>query len=167
MLGTNILAAQVAIGKTQVTNSSVSLEFGSQNRGVLLPWITSITSLIDAPNGTICFDLSDNRIKIKYAVGWMDFSQNDLGTTIDPVTSIDGALLQNSLNENTSSKTSIGNVSNANGILVLEDNNKAMILPKVASPHYNIVNPAPGMIVYDTDSKLIAFFNGKVWSYWK
>ena len=34
--------------------------------------------------------------------------------------------------------------------MVLADTNKAMVLPKVASPHLNIVNPAPGMMVYDT-----------------
>ena len=53
------------------------------------------------------------------------------------------------------------------GILVLADTNKAMVLPKVASPHLNIVNPSPGMMVYDTTSKQLAVFNGTVWSFWK
>ena len=53
------------------------------------------------------------------------------------------------------------------GILVLADTNKAMVLPKVASPHLNIVNPSPGMIVYDTTKKQLAVFNGTVWSFWK
>ena len=53
------------------------------------------------------------------------------------------------------------------GILVLADTDKAMVLPKVASPHLNIVNPAAGMMVYDTTSKQLAVFNGTVWSFWK
>ncbi|MFN8364299.1 MAG: hypothetical protein U0T78_03115 [Cloacibacterium normanense] len=52
------------------------------------------------------------------------------------------------------------------GILVLADTNKAMVLPKAASPHLNIVNPS-GMIVYDTTKKQLAVFNGTVWSFWK
>ncbi|WP_435524785.1 hypothetical protein [Chryseobacterium indoltheticum] len=38
----------------------------------------------------------------------------------------------------------------------MEDTDKAMILPKVASPHLNIINPAPGMMVYDTTAKQLA-----------
>ena len=53
------------------------------------------------------------------------------------------------------------------GLLVLADTDKAMVLPKVASPHLNIVNPAAGMMVYDTTSKQLAVFNGTVWSFWK
>ncbi|RXM39726.1 hypothetical protein BOQ62_09880 [Chryseobacterium sp. CH21] len=164
----NVFNSQVAIGKTAVSNSSVSLEFGAQNRGLLLPWVTSATTMTNTPNGTICFDLIDNRIKIKYAVGWQDFSQNSLGTTIDPVTTIDGRILQDPLTDIPTAKTSIGSSqSSSSAILILEDNNKAMILPKVASPHYNIINPSPGMMVYDTDSKMFAVFNGSMWTYWR
>ena len=52
-------------------------------------------------------------------------------------------------------------------ILVLEDANKAMVLPTVPNPHVNIVNPEPGMMVYDTTAKQLAVFNGTVWSFWK
>ncbi|WP_279195775.1 hypothetical protein [Chryseobacterium indoltheticum] len=61
----------------------------------------------------------------------------------------------------------IGTPTATPGILVLEDTNKAMILPRVASPHLNIINPAPGMMVYDTTAKQLAVFNGTVWSFWK
>ena len=43
----------------------------------------------------------------------------------------------------------------------------SMILPKVASPHLNIIKPAAGMIVYDSVSRQLAVYNGKVWSFWK
>jgi hypothetical protein len=60
----------------------------------------------------------------------------------------------------------VGTPSSVSGILVLEDANKAMILPKVASPHLNIISPAAGMMVYDTQKKQLAVFNGTVWSFW-
>lgn len=53
------------------------------------------------------------------------------------------------------------------GILILSDADKAMILPKVASPHLNIINPAAGMMVYDTVNRQLAVYNGTVWSFWK
>ena len=72
--------------------------------------------------------------------------------------------------ENTNAKVSIGTPTTAApaaGILVLEDQTKAMVLPRVASPHLNIIDPAPGMMVYDTTAKQLAVFNGTVWSFWK
>ncbi|EJL68345.1 hypothetical protein [Chryseobacterium populi] len=159
--------AQVAIGKTSVTNTSVSMEFETANKGLILPWTTSAASTAGAVDGTMIYDLSDHKVKVKYATGWKDLSVDTTGTTIDPLTNIDGSLIQDSANENASAKTSIGTVTSTPGILVLEDNNKAMILPKVASPHLNIINPAPGTMAYDTTAKLLAVFNGKVWSFWR
>lgn len=161
------LFSQVAIGKSSVSSGSVSLEFGTANRGIILPWVTSTAAVTGVVNGTMIYDLSDKKVKIKYASGWKDLSLETSGTTVDPLTGVDGVLIQNTATENTSAKTSIGTPTSAPGILVLEDTTKAMILPKVASPHLNIINPAPGMMVYDTFNKQLAVFNGRVWSFWK
>lgn len=160
-------SAQISIGKTDVTNSSVSLEFGAGERGIMLPWVNNVATVSGAVNGTMVYDLSDHRVKVKYASGWNDLSRETTRTTTDPVTGIDGVVIQNSANENISAKVSIGIPSSVPGILVLEDTDKAMILPRVANPHLTIINPAPGMMVYDTVSKLLAVFNGTVWSFWK
>lgn len=127
------VSAQVAIGKTSVSNSSVSLEFGTADRGIILPWATSAAEVSGAVNGTMIYDLTDHKVKVKYAAGWKDLSVDATGTTVDPVTNTDGVLIQNTASENTSAKTGIGTLTAAPGILVLEDTNKAMILPKVAS----------------------------------
>ncbi|MFN1218132.1 hypothetical protein ACKW6Q_14265 [Chryseobacterium kwangjuense] len=158
--------AQVAIGKTNITNNSVSLEFGSGNKGFILPWVTSAGSVSGAANGTMVYDLSDHKVKVKYTSNWKDLSIDNTGTTIDPVTNIDGINIQNNLTEKMTAKTNIGTPSGTAGILVLEATDKAMILPKVAKPQLNIINPSPGMIVYDTHLKLVAVFNGKVWTFW-
>lgn len=160
-------SAQVAIGKSSVSNTSVSLEFGNENRGMVLPWVTSTGAISGVEDGSIIYDLSDHKVKVKYRLAWKDLSVDLTGTTLDPVTNIDGVLIQDAAVEKTSAKVSIGTPSDLPAILMLEDTDKAMILPSVASPHLNIINPAPGMMVYDTTANQLAVFNGKMWSFWK
>jgi len=153
--------SQLSIGKEELTNSSVSLEFGNQNRGIILPWVTSFNDVPNAVNGTFIFDLSDKKVKYRKGGAWYDLSI-DTGEA--------NSALQDALNENSDAKLVIGNQANTDqtpGVLVLSDNNKAMILPKVASPHLNIVLPSAGMMAYDTASRQLAVFNGKVWTFWK
>ena len=166
-LFTTCAFAQVAIGKASVSSPSVSLEFGTGNKGILLPWVTGVSTVTGAVNGTLVYNTTDKKVYVKYASGWKDLSVDATGTTVDPITNVDGLTLQNSLDDLNTAKVSIGTPTSTPGILVLEDTNKAMILPKVASPHLNIVNPSPGMMVYDTTKKQLAVYNGTVWSFWK
>ena len=174
--------AQVAIGKASV-NPSVSLEFydnADNVRGIILPWVDGVSNtapfITNSPiteivvNGTLVYDTSDKKVKVKYTTGWRDLSKDATGTTVDPLTSVDGLTLQNSITDLDNAKVQIGgnpDTDTTPGILVLADTNKAMVLPKVDSPHLKIVNPAPGMMVYDTAKKQLAVFNGTVWSFWK
>lgn len=150
--------AQVAIGKTALESASSSVEFGNENRGLVLPWVESASGILNVVNGTLIFDTSDMKVKVYQNNLWKDLSVDATGTA--------DTSLQNNLPDNTNSKVSIGTPSSVSGILVLEDSNKAMVLPKVASPHLNIISPAAGMMVYDTQKKQIAVFNGNVWSFW-
>lgn len=161
--------SQVAIGKASVSSGAVSLEFGSADKGIVLPWVNSASSVSGAVNGTFIYDISDHKVKVMYSTGWKDLSVDATGTTIDPLTNVDGVVIQNSLTEQTGARVGIGTgiPTSISGILVLEDVNKAMVLPKVAGPHLNIINPSPGLMVYDTTAKQLAVFNGKVWTFWK
>lgn len=163
LLFTSLLSfSQVAIGKSSITNTSVSLEFGNENRGLLLPWVTSSAAVSGAVDGTIIYDTTDKKVKYLKAGSWFDLSVDTTGTV--------DTSLQDSLTELSSAKVGIGTdaeTDSAPGILVLTDTNKAMILPKVASPHLNIINPSAGMMVYDTSSHQLVVFNGAVWSFWK
>lgn len=156
--------AQVAIGKATV-NPSVSLEFydnANNVRGIILPWVTSTAAVTGAVNGTLVYNTADRKVYVKYASGWRDLSVDTTGTVT--------TTLQDALSDLDNAKVQIGGnpaTDTTPGILVLADTNKAMVLPKVASPHLNIVNPAPGMMVYDTTKKQLAVFNGTVWSFWK
>ena len=166
------VSAQVAIGKASVSSTAVSLEFGNENRGIILPWVDGVSNtapfITNSPiteivvNGTLVYDTSDKKVKVKYASGWRDLSVDTTGTVT--------TTLQDTLSDLDTAKVLIGGdpaTDTTPGILVLADTNKAMVLPKVASPHVNIVNPSPGMMVYDTTKKQLAVFNGTVWSFWK
>lgn len=164
-------------------------------KGIVLPWTSTVNNQPVSynattgagyrgmqgtiENGTFIFDLSDKNIKYRKDGAWfnltnvtypVDVKRSDNTTqTISANNTVDSSL-QDNAKENTDAKAAIGTNSNTdttNGILVLTDVNRAMILPKVASPHLNIINPTPGMMVFDTVKQQLAVFNGTVWSFWK
>lgn len=154
--------SQVAIGKTFVSNSSVSLEFADGNRGIILPWVNSAGAVTGAVDGTVIYDISDKKIKYRKSGAWTDLSIDTTGAV--------NTTLQSSKTELSTAKVTIGENSSTNttpGILVLADDHKAMLLPRMDRPHLNIVNPAAGTIAYDTVNHQLAVFNGTVWSFWK
>lgn len=155
--------AQVAIGKNNVSSPDSAIEFARGNKGIILPWVASadkVDAVATAVPGTLIFDSTDKRVKLKTNMGWTDLSQREGDVDLT---------LQNSLIENLNAKVIMGaNKMDASpGILILSDNNKAMVLPKMDSPHLNIINPAAGMMAYDTLKHQLAIFNGSVWTFWK
>lgn len=153
--------AQVAIGKSSVSNPSVSLEFTAGNRGIILPWVTSAASVAGAVDGTVIYDVTDKKVKYRKSGSWVDLSVDATGNV--------NTTLQNSKTESAKAKVVIGsngNTDTTSGILVLTDNDKAMVLPKMDNPHLNIINPTAGTMAYDTANHQLAVFNGTVWSFW-
>lgn len=167
----------------------------NNKNGIVLPWTSTVNnqpvsynSTTGAgyrgmqgtiENGTLIFDLSDKNIKYRKDGTWFNLTnvtypvdvkrQDNSVLTISSNNPVDSSL-QDNIGENTDAKAAIGTNSNTdttNGILVLTDANRAMILPKVASPHLNIINPTPGMMAFDTVKQQLAVFNGTVWSFWK
>lgn len=145
--------AQIAIGKIP-NNSSAILDFATgTTNGIILSAVTTLPS--NAANGTLLVDRSDLKIKMKQNNNWTDMSSpGDLSKAL----------------QNTSTDVGNGviigdNTSVANGVLVLEATDKALVLPKISSPQTNVRSPYPGMICYDTTSKSVAVFDGKVWNF--
>lgn len=159
-----LLHSQIGINRESVSNESVSLQFGDkENKGLILPYVTDKTSITE--KGTLIYDTGDR--KVKYLMdtnNWFDLS---VDTTGRADLSIQGA----DKTEQPGAKVCISSTAEGteviNGILVLADNNKAMVLPKVDSPHLKIINPSAGMLVYDTVKKQLAVYNGSVWTFWK
>ncbi|NML70813.1 hypothetical protein HHL23_13555 [Chryseobacterium sp. RP-3-3] len=175
-----------------VTNPSISLEFydnADNTKGLVLPWTSTVINQPIAYNstteagyrgmqgtvvdGTIIFDLSDKKVKYMKNGTWSALTGAlpliAGATTYSSFNAVDSSL-QDSKKEGASAKAAIGGNSTTDttaGILVLTDANRAMVLPKVASPHLNIKNPTPGLMAYDTTKKQLAVYNGTVWSFWK
>ena len=156
------IQAQVGISRSNVTNGSVSLQFAdTENKGLVLPYVIDKSGITE--NGTVIYDTTDHKVKYLKDNAWFDFSVDASGTA-------DLSIQGPDKTEQPGAKVCIyttGNTDATAGILVLGDTNRAMVLPKVASPHLNIINPSPGMMVYDTTKRQLAVYNGTVWSFWK
>lgn len=158
ILISNLSFAQVAIGKTSVTPNAI-LEFPistTNTKGIILPNVENTSNMTNVTPGTIVFDLATS--KIKYNDGfWKELSDF---TGVSPIL-IPGADLPNA-------KVIIGNQNTtADGVLVLDATNKALILPHIKNPTANVKSPVAGMMCYDPDKMMMCVYNGKEWFYWK
>lgn len=156
-------SAQVLINKgtkSDVSSTSVSLEFGNEIGGIILPYVTE-SAATGASVGTLIMDPGSKSVKYFNGTVWKDITGQAAKT--NTVANITGGT------ESAAAKVIIGSNQEdpAPGVLVLSDTNKAMVLPHVAKPHLNIINPAAGMIVYDSSNRMLAVFNGTQWSFWK
>lgn len=160
-------SAQVSIGgKTNVEGTSTILDFNStlnNTNGIILPAVTNLTlALASSPtynNGTFLFDKNTGMIKMFENNTWVNLSGAGNVASIMVNTTVESGENQGVIIGSDSS--------NAKGVLVLESADKAMILPRIATPHTTVKSPYPGMMCYDTTSKTIALFDGSVWNYWK
>jgi hypothetical protein len=148
--------AQVAIGKTSIDGDAV-LDFGPSALGIILPWITSAAAVISPVGGTFIFDSADAKVKYFDGTNWIDMSKNS--------GFIDSSKI--SLLPDTNNGVVIGSTTiTATGVLVLETQDKGLLLPRIANPVTSILSPEPGTMVFDTVSKKIAVYNGLKWSFW-
>lgn len=159
--------SQIIIGDetgTAKDKTSVLLEFSQkENRGIILPYITTLQT--SPSEGSIILDATDStNAQVKYYNGteWISLSQDS-----GDVSSYLAQQPQN-ITEPNHPATIIGaKDSDADGVLVLESEDKTLVLPTVSSVN-EIASPSPGMMVYvsnDTD-RLLAVFNGSKWSFW-
>lgn len=161
--------SQIIIGDdvgSVANKTSVLLDFAlSQNRGIILPFVTNLPVGSGLAEGTILLDATNpTKAKVAYYNGdWVDLS---IGNEAD----ITNFMSTQPLNpEEPTQGVIIGaETSSINGVLIFESNDKALVLPKVEDTD-QIMNPAPGMIVYITKegAKRLAVFNGSKWTFWK
>lgn len=155
----NMSFAQVAIEKAMINGTSTILDFNSvpgNTKGLILPSTSGVATGALA-NGTFVFDVTDKKVKVYENDAWKPLS--DAGSL--------GTVTVNNAPERGKGVIIGAPDSAADGVLILESLNKAMILPQIATPHVNVKKPYPGMICYDATSKSLAVFDGSVWNYWK
>lgn len=171
--------AQVRIGAvssaTTVTNNSVLLEFGTDgDKGIILPYVESVpTGANNSKGGTIIFDVSattEYKVKVKNEnTGWSDLSGvSGYATAVETDVKTPQA---SPLTEQASARAIIGNsATTTDGILVLDSDTKALVLP-IVTDFTSIKNPSPGMMAFlkgaTTDKNRLILFNGQKWSFWK
>lgn len=166
MISASALSAQVIIGDAVGTapankKQSVLLEFANSNdKGIILPYVRTLP--LNPTPGTLVMDSTvPTAAKVKLYDGndWRVLSgESDMTLSLinQPLTATEG-----------DAKAIIGSdTSSADGVLVLESDTKAMILPTVTDIT-NIVKPSPGMMVYVKGSKkYLAIFDGNKWAFW-
>lgn len=152
--------AQSSIGKGTQPDGSGILDFNDNGKsGIVLPWTTSLPTGAALTGGVMIFDANLKKVVYYNGSDWVDLSKQS---------GIVDLSIQELVPESVLQGTVIGeNNSSVEGVLVLESSDSAVILPKVVSPHLNIVNPMPGTICYDTVKKLVCIFNGSEWTFWK
>jgi hypothetical protein len=155
----NCCISQIGIG-TIVINSSTVLNFGTDNKVIILPWVASQASVLSPNGGTLIFDTNDKKVKYynDNSNTWIDLSINSGAVNTS---------IQDSYTENSNKKFVIGNQNTTkSGVLILDTPNKALQLPKVNDVVNTILNPEAGSIVYDSLRKKIAVYNGINWTFW-
>lgn len=155
--------AQVAIGKTTITNSSVLLEFASGNKGLILPTVSTIPT---NNGGTFIFNSASKSVQV-----WEQRENGGTGGWLN-LTDINAGALHSFGNsggdKNITAGVIIGStVSNKTGILVLESTSRALVLPIVQDPHLTMPGSVAGTMVFDSTSSTLAVYDGIKWNYWK
>lgn len=151
--------SQAVIGK-QIPDGSGIVDFNTNGKsGIVLPWVTELPTGQALAGGVLVYDTAKKKVMYYNETEWVDLSTNSGEVDLT---------IQAAVPEAATKGTVVGAKSSAvDGVLVLESADKALILPKVASPHLSIVKPMPGTICYDTVKKMVCIYNGSEWSFWK
>ena len=145
-----VMPAQVSIGKETVDGSGI-LDFGSENRGLLLSNVTDATA-IDASAGTIVFDAKTGSVRFHNGTGWSVVIPGGITGSAPPGTDSGTGVI-------------IGaETSEVEGILRLESSKLSLILPKASNAEFKIQSPEPGLMVYDPFLKRVLIYNGNYWT---
>jgi hypothetical protein len=159
ILGVGLTAnAQMAIGKHQVDGSGI-VDFRDEwEAGIVLPWVTTIPTGKALSPGVLIYNAIEKKVMYYNGTAWVDLSIHAGAVNLteqDAIPEVAGGTVVGALS------------SPVKGVLVLETTDKALILPKVASPHLNIIKPMAGTICYDKNKKMMCVYNGTEWSFWK
>lgn len=157
LLCINLLSGQVAIGNNATFVSAQGVfDLSNQNSPLILPNISSRPG--NAVEGTLIFDNSSRKIVYKSDAAWRELTlnagiKNTPTATLLSVPEPDGVTIGST-------------ISSVPGVLVLEVTDKALVLPRLSNPQ-NISLPSSGSIIFDSDRKMIAVYNGIEWSFWE
>lgn len=145
--------AQVAIEKDNIDGSGIVDFKLNSNKGIVLPYVLQAPE--DVP-GSLLYDANKKKVLFYDGVEWKDLSRKEGMVDIS----------KGHVDRGSKQGVIIGDDTQESGVLVLNDNKKALILPKNQEPWKNIKSPEAGTITYDLKNKVICIYNGKEWTFW-
>lgn len=157
-LASCFLNAQLSFN-SEKPEKSVLLSFSDNGKGLVLPWVNQLPT--DTTKGTFVFDTNDKIVKYYNGFEWL------------PMTSQGQADLQNINKFSETGKgvliteNEVDNLLDLKGVLVLNSDTSALVLPRMDKPYDNLENPSAGTIYYDKTEQIICIFNGENWEFLK
>lgn len=147
----------------QLSSGSVLIEFDddiNNSKGLILPTVNTLDAR--TVDGTILFDGQSFQFKVKQNGEWVAMNELKPNVRLN-VSEI------NLYRDKEEGGIIIGDENEVavRGALVLASKDKAMVLPKIKTPDVKVVDPYVGMICYDTESNMLAMFDGVEWNYWE
>jgi hypothetical protein len=152
-----ITKAQIGVETTSIDGSGLVDFPAGTTKGLILPQVTNNTNMTDVVEGTFVFDEATSKVKYYNGTAWIELT----GQTGVSRTLLAGAEQDRAKGVIIGAPDSV-----AKGVLVLESEDKALILPKVIDPAVNVKSPNAGMMCYDPVAKLVCFYNGTNWAFW-
>lgn len=147
-----IIADEKNYPSTLITESTLVQFEEAQTKGIILPANDFVPR--NPTNGTFVFDMSDIKVKMYENGQWINMTDRGSYPTMYNDYDIGEGI------------TIGAESSSAEGVLVLESPDKALVLPRVQDISKDVKSPYPGMICYDMASKTVAIFDGIQWNYW-
>ena len=153
-IGTSSPAGIFAINSSSAVgpNNSTVLDISNPTRGVLIPRTTT-GSIANPATGLIIYNTATSRLCYYNGTEWATLCSVSTGNP--------GA---------TGSQASIGVAISANNssphssaMLDVSATNKGLLIPRLTNAQRDLLKPLKGLVIYNTTSNNIEFFNGTAW----
>ncbi|MFA4917324.1 MAG: hypothetical protein WC560_11735, partial [Syntrophales bacterium] len=151
--GTNNPGAGVAINETGAApDSSAILDVSSTTRGLLIPKTTSGSLTLVA--GLIYYDNSLNNLSYYNGGSWKTVCET-------PITTITGT---GSLTSAGVAINTTGNGADPSAMLDVQSDTRGLLIPRMTTTEREQILPVTGLMVYNTITNTIEYYNGTEWS---
>ncbi|MBL7732140.1 MAG: hypothetical protein JNM88_13245 [Chitinophagaceae bacterium] len=166
-------AQSISINNTGAAPDPKSmLDISSTTKGVLIPRMTQAErdAIGTPPTGLLLFNTSSNSFQYYGGSAWVNITNSGIVTGIpNKVPRFLGLWgLTNGIMMDDGTGVSVNTtntLANSSAIFDIASTTKGMLVPRMTSANRTtILNPATGLLVYDTDLSGFMFYNGSVWT---
>jgi len=149
-----LLLAQVGINNDgSLPDNSAMLDVKATNRGVILPRLTTDSrNLIPSPEiGLLIYNTTDNKVNFYNGSHWYQVESGFTSATTGTIQPGGGTSI------------TVSPLSQARGSAMLDvnDPSRGVLIPRTT--HTLITTPAEGLMIYETTTNLLSYYNGTQW----